>query len=196
MSVYDRLYVARLAPVDKGVTVFARDVGGEHSDILEKFERDCFSHHKDDPTKIAVILRHDDDEPVGHVVQLSRSNGWHVATFELDHSVNRSAVAADRLRVGSPVSIGFKRLHGRYDPGYAHHTIAELLEITVLGYGERPAIEGAEVIMVLDGEPVRAGRTPSKLPPRDVEPRVREDSDDGRGRVLQRSGIGCVLRVR
>jgi phage head maturation protease len=173
VSVYDRMYVARIAPIKEFHDV-ARD------EIAERFERDAFLTV--DPTKVPVVLHHDDEKPVGRLDGLSRSRGWHVASFRLNHSVVRSAVVADWLRPGWPVSIGFRSLHSRTwaDGGLVEHTIVELLELTVVDGDTDPVYPGAQIVSVID-LPRRA---------RAVEHR------DEPNRVLVRPGSGYVVGVR
>jgi hypothetical protein len=167
------MYVARIAPIKEFLDV-ARD------EVAERFERDAFLTV--DPTKVPVVLHHDDEKPVGRLDGLARARGWHVASFRLDHSVVRSAVVADWLRPGWPVSIGFRSLHSRTwaDGGLVEHTIAELLELTVVGRDEEQVYPGAQVVSVIE------------LPRRSA--RALEHRDQ-RGQVLVRHG-GQVLGVR
>jgi hypothetical protein len=118
VSVYQRQYIARVAPIKTFLDV-ARD------DVAERLERDAFlTVH---PTKVPVLRHHDEEQPVGRLDGLSRVGGWHVAAFRLDHSVARSAVVADWLRPGWPVSIGFRSLLSRTwaDAGLIENTIGD-----------------------------------------------------------------------
>src|SRR5262245_26337260 len=98
-------YVARIAPITKPLDV--PDPSGEWCAIAEKFERDCLVGQ--DPTKIPVVLRHDESKVVGSLTRLVRAQGWHIASFRLDPSRTLAVVAEEWLRVGAGVSIGFDR---------------------------------------------------------------------------------------
>jgi hypothetical protein len=106
------------------------------------------------PERVPVLLRHRDEDVVGHLLSpLTVSLGWHVAAFVLDHERPLSALAADRLRVGSPVSIGF---HSRWldralaEVGVRLHTSAELVELSIAGPNDHAGFPGAEVVSIVE----------------------------------------------
>jgi hypothetical protein len=144
MSIYDRQYVARIAPIVTALDVWH----DEHERVSERFDRDVFVGQ--DATRVPVILRHDHRRPVGYLESLSRSGGWHVAAFRLDHSIARSAIAADLLRVGAPVSIGFNAKRARTEYGLRTYAQVELVELSVLGREDRPVYPGAQIVSVID----------------------------------------------
>jgi hypothetical protein len=138
-------YVARIAPISRPLDV--PDESGEWFAIGETFERDCFVGQ--DPMRIPVILRHDDERVVGYLTALSRSQGWHIASFRLDPSKTRSVIAEELLRVGWPVSIGFRRGRLVEGNGGRHYTQVTLDELSVLEPGDTPAYPGAEVVSMI-----------------------------------------------
>jgi hypothetical protein len=102
-----------------------------------------------------VVLSHFDERVVGHVSSRVVSGGWHVAAFVLDHSRGLAGVALDRLRVGAPVSIGFRRLrHDRSlaEQGVKRHTLARLDELSILAADEKPAFPGARITQILESK--------------------------------------------
>jgi hypothetical protein len=77
--------------------------------------------------------------------------------------------------------IGFRSLHSRswVEGALVEHTIAELLEFSVLGRDDVPVYDGARIISAIDLGPRRRARAP-----------------EDQGRVLVRPGSGQVLGVR
>lgn len=107
--------------------------------------------------------------------------GWWHLEFELKPSLTMSCVAADNLRVGSPVSVGYRTLRhdeSLTDIGVKWHTVAILNKLSILRHGEKPAYPGAEVTFILPRKhiprvaksqpaapPARATRVPASEPP-------------------------------
>lgn len=190
MSVYDRVYICRLAPCSetwRDAIYHGVDVIHRGKRWTESFSPDAFITTE---TPVPVVLSHADEKIVGHVTSRTTHGGWHIAAFKLDHDRNLSAVAADRLRVGVPVSIGFRTL--RHDPILAEtsvlrHTVARLDELSVLAADEVPALPGARITSILE----RSKRSPAvSLDRLAVGDTVLQPG------VLVRHGCGQVLGVR
>lgn len=153
MNIYQRTYIARIAPCSEDWREAIR-LGEEVVDggelWTESFAPDAFLASEE---PAPVVLDHADHKVVGHITQRTTHGGWHIAAFTLDHARNLSAVALDLLRIGAPVSIGFRAL--RHDKLLAEemvkrHTIARLLELTILGPNETPAFRGAQITSILE----------------------------------------------
>lgn len=187
MSIYTRTYIARIAPCAttwREAMRHGASVVDNRKRWTESFAPNAFIA-TDKPAP--VILSHHDGKPVGQVSGCWTDNGWHVASFDLDHSRSLSAVALDRLDVGVPVSIGFRGL--RHDTklagdGVMWHTLARLDELSILYPDERPAYPGAKVVHMYE---------------RRKQPATSKQTDGEiihhAGEVLRRP-IGQVLRVR
>lgn len=84
MSIYDRIYSARIAPASdtwrEAIYLGAEVVDGGRR-WTESFAHDAFLR-SDEPTP--VVLSHEDHRVVGHVVVRIAHNGWHIADFRLD----------------------------------------------------------------------------------------------------------------
>jgi hypothetical protein len=99
---------------------------------------------------------------VGQITITIAHKGWFHADFMLDHSKLLSCVAADRLKVGTPVSIGFHSLSrdkSLAESGYQWHTLAQLDELSILAPGEKPAFPGATVTHIRELKPSPARNT-------------------------------------
>ena len=168
MSIFNRVYTAKIAPCSRdwrealtsGVEVIER---GRR--VTESFGERAFIA-TDKPTP--VVLSHEDRLVVGHVTMRFVHRGWHFADFMLNHSKSMSAVALDRLRHGTPVSIGFTPM--RRDPRLDHddsfftrHTVARLDEISILRADELPAFSGAKITSILE----LTNRSPAAAPTAD-----------------------------
>jgi hypothetical protein len=134
-----------------------------------------------------------------------------VADFIIQPWMTFSCIAADNLRRGSPVSVGYRSL--RHDKSLAEigvkwHTLAILDELSLLRHGERPAYPGAEVTFILPHKRIpRTAQTPPAEKPPKTEARERstelaasttaagEEIIHG-GPIIRRPGIGRVLGVR
>ena len=118
-----------------------------------------------------------------------------ICDFRLDHSLPRSAIALDLLRVGAPVSIGFHSLeHDRLlaEDGVKRHTRARLDELSILAPDEIPAYRGAKITSIHELKPTAQA---SRATARNQDPDG-EAIDSPPGRVLIRPGIGQILGVR
>ena len=140
MSQYE--YTARLAPIDKTIEVLTLD-----GPIYERFTRWSFLGQVDAPEQVTFNVRHS-EKISGRLNWLGLAGGWWCGRFRLDHTL-RGAYAQDALEVGTPVSIGFRRL---LSPELGHsdivqHQMARLDEVSLVDEG---AIEGAEVILKLE----------------------------------------------
>jgi hypothetical protein len=110
MSVYDRIYSAQIAPCSADWREAIRngiDVVDDDRRWTESIAENAFL-----PTTrpVPVVLSHDESRPVGEVVVRIAHRGWFHVDFRLDASKLLACVAADRLKVGTPVSIGFRTL--------------------------------------------------------------------------------------
>ena len=141
-----RQYLARIAPL---VTPLDVPADTELGMVRESFERDAFTGTE--PREVPVILRHDPGRVVGHLDRLFRSGGWHCASFRLDASIARSAIAEELLQPGSPVSIGFdvERVRTSRSGVVRQYTLVRLNELSVLERGDRPVYPGARVVSVI-----------------------------------------------
>jgi len=195
VSVYGRTYIARIAPCAttwREAIYNGQDViqpGGEIR--CESFAEHAFAGVE--AATVPVILWHDTDRPVGTLSSLIAHKGWHLAAFTLDPTKTLSCIAADSLRHGSAVSIGFAR--SRHDPllaedGTYWYQEAVLTELAVLAPHESPAYRGAVVTQVLE---------PTKASPAAVSTSrlaAGEEIVHDEGKLLVRPGSGQVLRIR
>jgi hypothetical protein len=178
------LYTARIAPCANDWREALRD-GLEVVDggvWRESFAPTAFLK-TDKP--VPVVLSHDEGRQVGHVTQRITHAGWHLAVFVIDHS---RTLSSDRLKVGTPVSIGFTRLsHDQLpllrDARVMRHTTAVLNELSILKANEVPAFVGAMITQAFE---LPAKRTAAA---RDVE-------IPATGQPIRRYGVGQVLAVR
>jgi hypothetical protein len=155
------LYVARVAPASSTLresvsnAVSVVDVDRSWS---ETFAEDAWIADAAPPP---VMLRHDDEDTiVGHVVSRPVvSDGWHVASFQLDPGRPLASVAFDRLRHGAPVSIGARSLRrdDNHLSGVRRHLLARFEHVAIVGPGEVPGYLGVlptEVVNAADRWPV------------------------------------------
>jgi phage head maturation protease len=166
MSVYDRTYSAQIAPCSADWREAIRngiDVVDEGRRWTESIAENAFL-----PTTkpVPVLLSHDESRPVGEVIVRIAHKGWFHVDFKLDASKLHSCVAADRLKVGTPVSIGFRTL--KHDEqlaknGVMRHTLARFDELSILGPGDMPGYPGAKITRIYEPKP--ATRTNPKPPP-------------------------------
>ena len=191
MSIYQRLYSARIAPASADWREAIRN-GVEVIDGGRCW-RESFAHNafiaSDKPTP--VVLSHFDDKVVGYVAVRIAHGGWHIADFTLDHSRVLSSIALDRLRVGAPVSIGFRSLHHDEllaEDGIKRHTAARLDELSILGPNEIPAFRGAKIMRIHELKPKRASRARAPEPEAEV---IHVPAD-----AILRRPSGRVLGVR
>ena len=197
MSVYDRLYSARIAPC----TANAGEAIRNGIDVIDQGRRWTESIREGaliKPTHktIPVLLSHDESRAVGKIHQLISHNGWWIADFTLDHSQTMSCVALDLLRVGAPVSVGYRSL--RHDPslakvGVMQHTVALLQELSILRHGDRPAYPGAEVTYIYQLKPI------ARTSPKRTAAAATTSEPAGEvfyGGPLIRRNVGQVLGVR
>lgn len=165
MSIYKRTYICRFAPcstTDREAIRNGVDVVFDGRRMTESFAPDAFLATTE---RVPVILSHDPGKPAGYLTQRIVHNGWHIGPFTLDHSHWASAVALDRLKRGTPVSIGAHTL--RHDEslaelGVLRHTFARLDELSILAADEHPAITGAKIIDVLERSEAPYARTPAR----------------------------------
>jgi hypothetical protein len=165
MSVYDRTYSAQIAPCSADWREAIRngiDVVDDGRRWTESIAENAFL-----PTTkpVPVLLSHDESKPAGEVLVRIAHKGWFHVDFKLDASKLLACVAADRLRVGAPVSIGFRTL--KHDEqlaksGVMRHTLARFDELSILGPGEIGAYRGAKITRIYEPKPKPATRTTSK----------------------------------
>ena len=153
MSVYNRLYIAQIAPCSrswKEAIYRGVDVPDRGRVWTESFSEDAFIATG---KPVPVVLSHEEDKPVGKVETHVVHNAWHVVSFTVDHSRTLSSIALDRLRIGAPVSIGFRSLaHDELlaQEGVKRHTVARLDELSVLRADEIPGYKGAKITQIIE----------------------------------------------
>jgi phage head maturation protease len=184
---YDKLYTAKIAACtanDREAIRNGIDVNDEGQRWKESIREGSLitPAHKTLP----VLLSHDNKKPVGEIQRVFSEDGWWWADFTLDPSKTFSCVAADNLRVGSPVSVGYRTL--RHDESLAKagvkwHTSAILDEVSVLNHGEHPAYSGAEIAFILPHK--RVPRT-AKSPPATATPEPRKPA---RTQIIHRAAV-------
>jgi phage head maturation protease len=168
VSIYNRTYICRIAPCSEDW----RDAIRNGADVIDRGEllRESFAPDAwiatADPAP--AILSHNEKQIVGHVSSRAVSAGWHVAAFVLDHSRNLSGIALDRLRIGAPVSIGFRAI--RHDKtlaesGVKRYTLARLDELSILAADEKPAFPGARITQILESKTSIVRQPAAKKPP-------------------------------
>ena len=196
MSIFDRLYSARIAPSTPNWREALHN-GAVVTDNgrlwRESFAPDAFLP-SDKP--IPVVLSHEDHRVVGHIGVRVAHRGWHICDFMLDHSIARSAIALDMLKVGTAVSIGFSPLahdESLAGQGVKWHTRCRLDELSILRPDETPGYRGAKIVAIHE--------LPDFPKPKPKRAPVAQRHHAGQviygdGRVLNRPGIGQVLGVR
>jgi Caudovirus prohead serine protease len=172
VSICIRIYSARIAPCSTTwrEAIYNGAVVVHHGRRwTESFAPDAFIATEQ---PVPIVLSHDEGRPVGRVTVRIAHRGWHIADFQLDHSLLRSAIALDLLRVGAPVSIGFHPLaHDELlaEDNIKWHTLCRLDEISILTPNETPAFKGAQITSILEPRPTARQASREKAP----------DSEDG-----------------
>lgn len=179
-----RLFLARLAPIDK--TVHIREPGFGVASV--KLCRTALDAQRPKVGEdVPVLLAHDADKRVGRVVALTVSNGWYVATLDVDPGAN------ELVRCGQPVSVGLElgqTSHANEWTDIERVASARLTEVSICRQG---AVPGAEVVAVLSARPKKS------IVVNGVELLPGEELLDERGRVMARCGVGAdggAVRVR
>jgi hypothetical protein len=133
-----RIFSAQIAPASASLADAIRcrpDVG------KETFARDAFEYsHWETP----VLVSHIDGFVAGKVIARTAVHGWHQADFVLDEKYGAW------VTIGTPVSIRYLPLRvEREFAGTERVTRAKLVELSVLGPGERPFYRDAKVTSIL-----------------------------------------------
>jgi phage head maturation protease len=165
MSVYDRTYSAQIAPCSADW----REAIHNGIDVVDDGRRwtESIAENAFLPTTkpVPVLLSHDEAKPVGEVIVRIAHKGWFHVDFKLNASKLHSCIAADRLKVGTPVSIGFRTLgHDKSlaEKGVMRHTLVRFDELSILRADEIPAYRGAKITSIYEPKPKPATRTTPK----------------------------------
>jgi hypothetical protein len=147
-------------------------------DTHESWSISDFAAASERPWRIPVLINHDPALEVGPLYLIRERAGWLEADLTLDDTpLGREA--AERMRIGQPVSVGARELMGN----------VPLRWVRELSLVERAAVPGAQVI----GR--REHRSSTTMPPAATTRAAAGEVIYG-GPVIRRPGIGQVLRVR
>ena len=182
------IYVARLCPLRKHLPVVDPDEGA----IYEYFDDCCFALERKHPERVAFLIDHDPRRVAGRFHAITTCRGWLIGGFQLDDN-EHGAYAAERLKYGTPISIGF-------DPelspelgqsGTFHRQVARLNEASLV---DRAAYRGAEIMSIVSK---RTAKASSAAVLSSGLPAAGEQVIYGKpGETIIRPGIGQVLGVR
>jgi hypothetical protein len=187
VDAFARQWDARIAPISEPQLVWEDG----------KLVRESFAEHVFDGVKkreVPVVAAHDESLCVGYIDDIFRRDGWFHAAFRLDRSLPGSEVAAECIRCGMPVSLGFRTVLTRRVDNTVEHRVVLLDELSLLGQGMKPAYKGAEVMSSLsfpertkeklDALLDRAKNLPPLSPLVDSPTTVRDDFDDYRPAIF------------
>lgn len=147
-NVWRRIYTARIAPCSEDwreAIYNGVEVVDDGKLMRESWAPGAFIASE---KPVPVVLSHDESKPVGHIVNRIAHGGWHIVDFVLDPSHTLACIAADRLKHGTPVSIGARSLgHDKLlaQDNVLRHTLAKLDELSILAANERPYYPDAKV---------------------------------------------------
>jgi phage head maturation protease len=99
------LYVARLVPLGKELPV----VDLKEGPVVEYFDSCAFALAREKPRDVKLLLDHDDRRVAGRFSMIRADGPWLVGTFTVDLETTPGVIAYDRLKVGTPISVGFTR---------------------------------------------------------------------------------------
>ena len=197
---------ARFAPIAE----WHRVDGIEERFTESAFENQGLSRFPEVSRTIPVVLRHEEDKIAGAIEHVWPQEGWWHARFKLNPSKIHACIAADHLKVGTPVSPGFLAARWRDDGASRQYERAWLTELSILMYSQRPAYRGAQVSFIaeppamskaeVDALMERAKNLPPLSAVPDYRPRdataERYAAERAKQGIIVRRGIGQVLGVR
>jgi hypothetical protein len=94
------------------------------------------------------VLRHEREKVAGAIEAIWPMEGWWHARFKLNPQQTSACIAADSLKVGTPVSPCFSRVRWRDNGASRLYEQAWLSELSILMYHQRPAYRGAQVSFI------------------------------------------------
>lgn len=148
-----RIFEAQIAPASTSMADAIRcrpDVG------KETFAEDAFAGRS---MEVPVLLSHIDGFVAGKVIVRTAIHGWHRASFVLEEKY------WGVVKVGTPVSIRYVPLRVETEfAGTERVTRAKLVELSVLGPGERPFYRDAKVTNIMGARKTEPLPTPQRQP--------------------------------
>jgi hypothetical protein len=138
-------FTARFAPIGE----WHRVDGIEERFTEAAFENQGLSKYPEARRTIPVVLRHEEDKVAGSVEAVWPMEGWWHARFKLNPQTISACIAADTLKVGTPVSPCFTPVCWRDNGASRQYEQVWLSELSILMYHQRPAYRGAQVSFVV-----------------------------------------------